>query len=557
MMTAMAQSSSLAAKWEKDHMTKMKRQEPTATVTPTRGKVPKMVKSLQSGSFMASNHVVQVLKDCEAFIHDNPDLQWELGQTEDGVPALIKIMNRFEDDVSVQEWACAIVRDLCAVHDDNRVWVATQGGLQAVLVALLKYEKAMTVQVTALHALANLSMNETTKLLVPEFNGMEVLKTCMDAYKDNLAIQIQVCRVVSALAQVPANARALASLGLMQSVIQTMQQSHYKHQEEQHREENSETVEKSQDPAKKKNEPNSDINENSKTDDETLQYHACAAVWALTGESDWNRTQMEPILPYILVAMKNYVSNASLQAIACGALWNLTTHNLDNAQEIVEYDYEQGIRIIVHALKSHPDDPNVQEAACAVIKNLSMTVDNANVVGHAGAIVPVLNAMRQHESNQAVQDEACSALCNLAMVDDHKAPILNAGGIGMIVFAMRQALETKNDDRGSNKSREEVHKHACQALHSLALHNEQNKVSIAASGGIATILLAMEEYPENTALQVAAVNALLTLTEVHRNRSIVLSHGGVPIVEAALNNHPYDTYFEERVLKLLKILSET
>ncbi|KAL7579980.1 hypothetical protein ACA910_004973 [Epithemia clementina (nom. ined.)] len=551
----------------------------SSTIPPTvKNKVPKMVKSLQSGCFMSSDHVMNVLKDCLALIHDNSDLQWDLGQSEEGVPALVKIMNRFEDTASVQELTCAILRDLCSKHEDNRLWVASEGGLQALLVALLKHEHAMSVQVTALHALANISMNEQTKLLVPEMNGLEVLKTCMEAYVDNMAVQIQACRVISALAQVPANARALAALGLSQSVVQTMQQSHFKRQEEEQKKQEQQEQKPNNNSQEDKNDSNAKIKTNAKNgngksaaaaatenytgstakcDDETLQYHACAAVWALTFENELIRGQMSTVIPFVLVAMKTYESNAALQAIACGALWNLTTNHVDNAHEIVSYDYEQGIKIILNALKLHPTDPNVQEAACAVIKNLSMTVEEANVVGHTGAIAPILNAMRQHENSQAVQAEGCSALCNLAMVEDHKAPILNAGGIGMIVFAMRQALQDDSQHPSSQRSREEVQKHACKALTSLAVDSEQNKVSIAASGGIATILLAMERYPDNGALQVLALNALRALTDIHRNRTIILNHRGIAIIEAALNNHPFDAYLEKRVLELLEHLSVT
>ena len=521
-------------------------------------KVAKMVKSLQTCGFMSSEHVLNVLKDCAVLVQGNSEMQWELGQSQDGVPALVQIMNRFEDSVAVQDISCAILCDLCIEHDENRLWVASQGGLQAVLVALLKHEKAMTVQIQALRTLAILSMNETNKLLIPEMNGLEVLQTCMEAYVDNIAVQIQACRVVSELAQVPANARALAALRLTNTVLKTMQQNHFEHQQRelQQEQKNSDGAETTK---------RRDKDKTSDADDESLQYHACAAVWALTAESELNRGQMAGVLPYVLVAMKNYASNPSLQAIACGALWNLTMNHPVNANEIVSYDYEQGIRILLTTMKQHPSDPNVQEAACAVLKNLTMTEEHATLVGHAGAIAPILNAMRQHEDSQGVQVEGCSALCNLAMAEDHKAPILNAGGIGMIVFAMRQALEggTSNDSSNNAPSssyrdgrREEVQKHACKALNTLAMDNEQNKISIAASGGLAAILLAMDRYPESAGLQVLAVRALFVLAEIPRNRTTIASHCGISTIRAALNNHPFETYLDEAVPQLLSLLSD-
>merc|ERR1712226_1030675 len=87
-------------------------------------KVGKVAKSLQSACFMsAQQHVLQVLEECLNLIHDDPDFQLDLGQRQGAMSHLVKIMSKWEQDPVVQEKCCAILRDVCSVHRENRTKV--------------------------------------------------------------------------------------------------------------------------------------------------------------------------------------------------------------------------------------------------------------------------------------------------------------------------------------------------------------------------------------------------------------------------------------------------
>mmetsp|Transcript_14310 Transcript_14310/g.39797 ORF Transcript_14310/g.39797 Transcript_14310/m.39797 type:complete len:548 (+) Transcript_14310:135-1778(+) len=472
-------------------------------------KIPKMYKTLQSALFTSPNLVPNVLEDCLTLIHDRPDFQFDLGQHNNAVATVVKIMQRCEAHAKVQELCCAIFRDLCQVHDENRIKVAEEGGLQGVLVALLTHEKPMELQCAGMHALANLSLNFKCKELIAELNGLEVLKTCLQVYSSDLELLTQASRVTAEMATIPPHSRALAALGIAKAVVKGMPQF---------------------------------------PGELLLQLHACSAIKSLTETYEVNRGQLASAgaIPSVLKALKRFPADARLQAAGCGALWNMCIGHSMNGEELMKLGNKngEGFRLVLNALKRHPGDPQVQGMGCGVIKLLTEDDHHANEVGKAGGLAPILTAMRQHETEKLVQAQGCGALCNLAMIDANKGEILMAGGIGMIIIAMQQLVESAD-----------VQKSACRALKKLA-EDEQNKISIGASGGIAAMLTAMDKHSDSTAVQVLALSAIEYLVAVPRNRHTVLNNDGVKIIERAMRNNPHDKFMEKTGWAILELLME-
>ena len=476
---------------------------------------------------MSAEHVTDILKHCLNVIQarqgeeeasgtdgSKAALQLELGQSNSAVFSIITIMNRYEDNDAAQEPCCAIIRELCHVHDSNRSRVTAEGGLKAVLVALLKHEHAMAVQVNGLGALANLAMNASNQNLIPEMRGLEVVKTCMEAYPNDGAVQTEVCRIITALASDhPRNSKALAALGLGKAVVRLM----WDHESNQF-----------------------------------LQRHACEAVRVLTCNNEINRVSLTSAGAFdtILLAMKTFESNDLLQAAACRALWNLTDDlSHDTVGAIRAYNTknntsESSTRILLMALRVHARNPFVQEAGCGVLKHLTAKYEADLLSGHVGTIVPtVLNAMRQHQIARGVQTQGCGVLCNLAMLDEHKGTILNEGGIGVIIGAMKELQDSV-----------EVQKQAFRALRSLSIgeDGDQNKISIAASGGLVALFAAMERYQANVGVQLLALGVLQQLVAIPRNRNAIVSNDGVRILELARTNHcPREKSLDKMTMEIL------
>ena len=525
---------------------------------PVSNKIPKMVKSLQSGCFMAGEHVPGILRDCLSFIQgkgkgsdpniDKTELQLQLGQSNSAVFSIITMMNRCEDDAVVQELCCAIIQELCRVHDTNRSRVTTEGGLQAVLVALLKHEHSMEVQINGLAAMATLALNEGNRDLIPEMRRLDVLKTCMEAYVMNISVQTEACRIITALTTDHAkNSKAMGALRLGKAIVGLM----FAHPEA-----------------------------------GELQEQACVAIRAMTANDDMNHASLlsADVLEAVLTAMKTFDENLTLQAAACGVLWNLTSFH-GTVEAIQAYDSSRGssrndncIRILLLTLRAHDLDPAVQEAGCGTLKHLTERHEAQKLLtGQAGVLVvpTILNAMRQHQSVKGVQTQGCGALCNLAMVEEHKGPILNAGGISMIIGAMRELQDSI-----------EVQKQGCRALRTLTATNapttgsshhgnsnhstgtstnstlgsggdssSQAKISIAAAGGIVVLLKAMERYADIVGVQVLALGVLQQLLTVPRNRGIVLSNDGVRVLEQIRELHcPRQVHVDKATREILQLV---
>eukprot|EP00523_Entomoneis_sp_CCMP467_P011468 CAMPEP_0168724690 /NCGR_PEP_ID=MMETSP0724-20121128/3765_1 /TAXON_ID=265536 /ORGANISM="Amphiprora sp., Strain CCMP467" /LENGTH=1236 /DNA_ID=CAMNT_0008771445 /DNA_START=419 /DNA_END=4129 /DNA_ORIENTATION=+ len=499
-------------------------------------KVPKIVKGLQSGCFLSQNHVPQVLQDCVTAIHDDRDAQLQLGESNAAIPSLIQIMHQYQNNGEIQEMCCKILRDMCESHKDIRLKCSEQGAIEKVLVALLTHT-GLSLQITGVHALANLALHRENRQLIHESKGLEVLKTCMDAQPDSAELQMHCCRAIAALADLLLNARAIAALKMSKAVVQAMRNH---------------------------------------SDYEELQMYGCLAIRTLCAETDANRGSLAAsgAIERILRAMGRFEKSkskttiplssspnddswglgklstsvsAGLQSAGCFALWNITINHSMNSDAIVRY-YEgnnDGVRYIITAMKDHIEDAAVQKAGCGIIKNLTDREDNARIVADLGGVVCVLNAMRQHEKNKAIQTEGCGAVCNLAMLEDQKTPILNAGGVGVLVVAMQQLRDVAT-----------IQKQACKAFKSLALGDEQNQISIAAAGGISAILAAMDRHDKNAAMQVLALGALDQLAIITRNRNTIISNDGVRIIQQAMANHPKDKYIERTGWKIVELLVE-
>ncbi len=135
----------------------------------------------------------------------------------------------------------------------------------------------------------------------------------------------------------------------------------------------------------------------------------------------------------------------------------------------------------------------------------------------------VLAEMRRHPADVGVQEQGCGALWSLDVNADNKVKIAAAGGIADVLAAMR-----------GHRSHAGVQEQGCGALFNLALHAD-NQVKIAAAGGIVDVLEAMRAHKGTNRVEDFACRALHKLGQsVDGNVSkALLESGAVPVVRAA------------------------
>ena len=97
---------------------------------------------------------------------------------------------------------------------------------------------------------------------------------------------------------------------------------------------------------------------------------------------------------------------------------------------------------------------------------------------------------------------------------------------------------------GSHQSSVAVQKQALWKLAMLAMNSAENKVSIAASGGIEAVVRAMKKHTPSASVQEVGCWALLHLAEHAENR--VAAKGGIDIVVRAMSAHRSDAGVQRR-----------
>ena len=138
-----------------------------------------------------------------------------------------------------------------------------------------------------------------------------------------------------------------------------------------------------------------------------------------------------------------------------------------------------------------------------------------------GKLSLLIEGMLQHAGQEHVQAAACEALAGLTD-DNQRVKVAAEGGIGAIVGAMQRQPSTK------------VQAAACRALWYLA-RNDSNKVRIAAEGGVGAIVKALKNHPAHAKVQEAACLVLYSLTYNNSaNKAKAKSAGAEDAVKRAM-----------------------
>lgn len=193
-----------------------------------------------------------------------------------------------------------------------------------------------------------------------------------------------------------------------------------------------------------------------------------------------------------------------------------------------------GMEAVVMAMRAHPANSAVQEAACGALKSLAASEEIRSKPFCSRAIEAVVVALKAHQGAK-LAEEACGAVCNLAVNNPgNKQSIADAGGIDAVVTAMRAHLQLTG-----------VQEAACAALWSMASDSEENQRLIVDAGGITAVINAMNAHPQVVEVQMVGCAALRNLAELEENEEVVASAGGIEAVLQALRVHGNSSTVQE------------
>ena len=160
------------------------------------------------------------------------------------------------------------------------------------------------------------------------------------------------------------------------------------------------------------------------------------------------------------------------------------------------------------------------ESVQALADAFRKTID---ALAKEGKLSLLIQGMLEHQGHEHVQAAACEALAGLTDSDDNqRVKVAAEGGIGAIVGAMQRQPSAK------------VQAAACRALWYLA-RNDSNKVRIAAEGGVGAVVSALQNHPADAKVQEAGCHALLNLTVNNAdNKAKAKSAGAEDAVKRAM-----------------------
>ncbi|KAL7463483.1 hypothetical protein ACHAXS_003849 [Conticribra weissflogii] len=191
--------------------------------------------------------------------------------------------------------------------------------------------------------------------------------------------------------------------------------------------------------------------------------------------------------------------DAGVQMLGCASLARMATENGSSEKDIASVAL-MGVTAAVNAMKNHPNEPAVQERACAALTAMA-PADGVREVSFAasGAISSVVSAMQAHVSDTTVQIEACRALRGIAAKGgaERATVVASVSGFTALVNAM-----------GAHPGDGDVQREACLAMDVLTSFPDAYLPNIAGQAE-PFLQAAAENFPEECLKPAMAVRERL------------------------------------------------
>ena len=188
----------------------------------------------------------------------------------------------------------------------------------------------------------------------------------------------------------------------------------------------------------------------------------------------------------IVTTMWANEEDAGVQMLGCSAVGRIASEA--KTEEEVASVALMGVTAVVNAMKNHPNEPVVQEKACAALTAMA-PVDGVREVSFAasGAISTVVSAMQAHVGDASVQKEACRALRGIAKKGgaDRATVVASVSGFTALVNAL-----------GAHPEDEDVQKEACLAMEVLTSFHDAYLPNGVNEQSEALLQTAAENFPE-------------------------------------------------------------
>eukprot|EP00550_Attheya_septentrionalis_P002727 CAMPEP_0198290782 /NCGR_PEP_ID=MMETSP1449-20131203/8522_1 /TAXON_ID=420275 /ORGANISM="Attheya septentrionalis, Strain CCMP2084" /LENGTH=524 /DNA_ID=CAMNT_0043989327 /DNA_START=72 /DNA_END=1647 /DNA_ORIENTATION=- len=251
------------------------------------------------------------------------------------------------------------------------------------------------------------------------------------------------------------------------------------------------------------------------------QDSACKKLRKIAAESDTDRKKImkENGIDMIVEAMRLHPLKTNVVVEACGALSNLAL--LESAHE--EIVKKEGLDKIVQAMNVHKSQMYIQVMCCEAMRHLSASKDGKDSVISLGAMDSVITAMRKYQTNAQIQEHGCAFLQNMALLARARSDMIKLKTEMSLVLCV--ALR--------NRGNQDVPITACQVIRNLAAKQKTKNMLIESSTIPTAMLHLLQE--EDEMLAKAACGALLYIvTNSKVGQGTIIQKNGIAIIIAAM-----------------------
>jgi len=353
----------------------------------------------------------------------------------EGIALIMKAMKENTTHATIQLEALAALINL-ALNDENKKLISLEGGIELIMAAMKAHENCSEIQQFGCSALWNLACNEENRKKIGQEQGIEIIIKTMKKLEKDEKLQ---AKAAGALRNITRNCEDNRKIFFKENGMEVVE-------------------------AAMKNHPLSS----------SVQSEGCRTIYTLARHIADENTTTE-LLHLVIATMKRLREDATVQHEGCMALTTLTYK--DN-RELIE-----GIQVVLEAMKTHPNNTNVQRIAIAVLADFCLNDKNEGFLFQQGSPVMQLmaTAMVTYSKNESLQEVFLSVLVDFTRREKSLNFIINdyqskQEGSPNIFKLLIQAL--KNFPSNGN-----LQKYGKMSLTNLA-NNSEAKQKILEAGGM-------------------------------------------------------------------------
>lgn len=220
----------------------------------------------------------------------------------------------------------------------------------------------------------------------------------------------------------------------------------------------------------------------------------------------------------------------------------------DESHDAIMFVQKPGaaVRDVVTTMWANEEDGGVQMLGCSALELAAAAAGPCEEAIASVALLgvtTVVNAMKNHPNEPAVQEKACAALTRMAPAD----------GVREISFAASGAISTVVSAMQAHLSDATVQKEACKALRGIAAKGGAERATVVASvSGFTALVNSMGAHPRDRCVQREACAALDVLTSFHDAYLPELHEQTDTLLHSAAKNFPDDCFQADAILSRLK-----